>query len=335
MTLGALLLLWLLPFWAGLAWDLSLGDPREGSAAERLYPPVLVGRAAMALTSRIVRDDPARESRQGALVWGLLVGGSTAAATLLVLAGGPLAERFLSSLPFPAPSPSVLLGGAVYLLLATFWWKSLFAVRGLLRFCERPLGEELERMRRLVAGVVNRDTSELPRELLHSALLESAAENTTDSVVSPVLAYALFGLPGAVAYRSINTLDAIMGHRDRTWVHVGRVAAAVDRWVNRVPDACTAAFLVVFSVRRRDAPPKVRLEEGGKVPSSIVAMSRALHVRLERRGSYVVGVGWPLPREEDVRAGLRRVKYASLVGFLLSSALLVALVDVGWPFLRP
>ena len=68
-----------------------------------------------------------------------------------------------------------------------------------------------------------------------TAAIESAAENTTDSYVGPWLAFALFGLPGAVAYRALNTLDSMIGYRGR-YEHLGKASARLDdRRLRRPP----------------------------------------------------------------------------------------------------
>ncbi len=330
----AVLLLVLVPLLVAGLLDALVGDPREGTRAERWYPPVLVGRLAGGLDRGIRRGDPRAERRAGLLLWTSTVGLATLVALALVLATGPSAIVAATAL-VRGSGTQVALGTAVlaiaYVVVVTGWLKSCFTLSGLLSFCARPLGRPLEDKRRMVAQVVNRPTGDLPDELLNSALIESAVENTTDSVVAPLLAYGLLGLVGAVAYRAVNTLDALHGHRDRHRRYVGEVAAAVDHAVNLLPDRLTAALIGLCS-RGPRGPADVRAAPGTSVPRSIVAAARVIHVRLERRGSYVVGPDLPLPTEADVRRILRTVKYAGTVGFLLSVALLGGLVVAGWTY---
>lgn len=326
------LLVVLFPLVLAFGIDVLLGDPREGTRAERWYPPVLVGRLALTLDRHIPREDPRREQWAGALLWMVAVGAPTFVAVLLVLFAGP-AGRVDAGVVLGGTEAHVAAGtlilGAVFLALAVLWLKSCFTLSGLLSYCARPLGLSGEDKRRAVAAVVNRLTDELPDQLLNSALIESAAENATDSVVAPLLAYSLFGLPGAVAYRAINTLDALLGHRDRRRLYVGRVTATVDHVVNWLPDHITA-LLIRLSSARRTAAAQIQAAPGVVVPRSIVAASRVAGVRIEKRGWYVIGPALPAPTEIDVRRFLRTVKYTGIVALVLSVLLIGGLVVAGW-----
>jgi adenosylcobinamide-phosphate synthase len=333
--LASLLLVALLPLVLAAIADALVGDPREGSRAEQCYPPVLVGRLALAIDRTIPRNNPRRERWTGVLLWTGTVGLATLAAVLLVLCTGPSAVASTTALLDGSggrvgPASAAL--GLIYLVAVAVWLKSCFTLSGLLSFCGRPLGRPLEEKRRAVAQVVNRPTEQLSEDLLNSALIESAAENMTDSVISPLLAYGLLGLPGAVAYRGANTLDALLGHTDRPRRYVGEATAVIDHAVNLIPDRVSATLLRLFS-RGGWVAIEIRAAPGIAVPRSIVAAARSAHVRLERRGSYVVGPDFPPPAEADVRRFLRTVKYAGTVGFVLSAVLLGGIVVAGWSFL--
>ncbi len=312
---------------AAFGLDRLLGDPTERSWAEQWYPPVLVGRAAIGLERGVPRGNPARETGWGTLDWFVLVAGVTALAL-----GLTVVERW--TLPATVAASPLLwaLVGLAAFGFGVVWLKSTFAVRTLERFCLRPLGRPLDAMRIEVGQVVNRLTSDLPRELLCSALVESAVENTTDSVVAPLLAYSLLGLPGAVAYRTINTLDALWGHPEPRWRFFGRTAALVDSAVNYLPDHLASGMLRAVA-GRPFAPPRIeRVAPDAKVPATIRTAAGLLGVRLERRGSYVVGPENRPPTEEDVRRVVRWVRQASGLMLLLSLGLIAGLVDVGWTY---
>ncbi len=312
---------------AAFALDLAFGDPREGSWAERWYPPVLVGRAAAALEARTPRGSPDRELRSGALEWLLLVAVAAGLAFGLVLVEQSAAPALRSDSPLPWVVLAIGSFG-----FGVFWLKSTFAVRTLERFCLRPLGRPLAEMRLEVGRVVNRPTADLPAELLYSALVETAVENSTDSVVAPLLAYSLLGLPGAVAYRAINTLDALWGHFEPRWRNLGRVAARVDSAVNYLPDRIASGVLRV-AAGGAFVPPRVeRIDPGAKVPGTIRTVAGLLGVRLERRGSYVVGPERRSPTEDDVRRAVRWVRRTSGLMLMLSLAVIAGLVDVGWTY---
>ena len=99
----------------------------------------------------------------------------------------------------------------------------------------RPLEHgNLEDARAALRSLCSRDPSELTSEGLLAATIESLAENASDSFVAPLFFYALFGVPGAVGYRAVNTLDAMIGYRgEYEWL--GKCAARLDDLANLIP----------------------------------------------------------------------------------------------------
>lgn len=110
---------------------------------------------------------------------------------------------------------------------------------------------ELETARRLLPALVGRDPDGLDEKEIARAAIESVAENTVDAVVGPAIAAAFLGAPGATAYRAINTMDAIVGHRDDRYRNYGWASARLDDVVNLIP--ARVAGLLVMAVRPRMA----------------------------------------------------------------------------------
>lgn len=121
--------------------------------------------------------------------------------------------------------------------------------------------------RKAVAMIVGRDVKALDKTGVARAAIESLAENTSDGIVGPALAYMVFGLPGLIAYKIINTADSMIGHKSERYVDFGWASARLDDLVNLVPARLTglmacAAFAIIenrqaaeraFAVMRRDA----------------------------------------------------------------------------------
>lgn len=105
--------------------------------------------------------------------------------------------------------------------------------------------EGLESGRRAVSLIVGRDPAALDEPGISRAAIESLAENFSDGVVAPAFWYALFGLPGLLAYKMLNTADSMIGHRTRKYADFGRAAAKADDWANW-PAARLSAFLIVL-----------------------------------------------------------------------------------------
>src|SRR5581483_1097888 len=90
------------------------------------------------------------------------------------------------------------------------------------------VADDLEHARELAPALVGRDPSGLDGPELTRAAVESLAENTNDAVVAPLLWASLLGMPGAIGYRAVNTLDAMVGHRGERYGRFGTVAARLD-----------------------------------------------------------------------------------------------------------
>jgi adenosylcobinamide-phosphate synthase len=106
---------------------------------------------------------------------------------------------------------------------------------------------ELDRARDLLPALVGRDPSRLDEKEIARAVVESVAENTVDAVVAPALWAAVAGAPGALGYRAVNTLDAMVGHHSARYENYGWASARLDDIAGWVPARATA--LLVAGVR--------------------------------------------------------------------------------------
>ncbi|MFY0256066.1 adenosylcobinamide-phosphate synthase CbiB [Chitinophaga sp. 30R24] len=111
--------------------------------------------------------------------------------------------------------------------------------------------EGLDAGRRRLAMIVGRDTGHLTPNQVRTAVLESMSENLSDGVVAPLCFYAVFGLPGMMVYKMINTLDSMVGYRNEKFLYFGRFAARLDDVANYIPARLTAFLMVtVFGSTR-------------------------------------------------------------------------------------
>jgi adenosylcobinamide-phosphate synthase len=174
---------------------------------------------------------------------------------------------------------------------------------------------DLDRARALLPTLVGRDPDGLNEAEVCRAVVESVAENTVDAVVAPALWAAVAGAPGALVHRTVNTMDAMVGHRDERYSRYGWASARLDDAAAWVPARLTAALVVgcrpraarrVVCVVRRDAP-------GHPSPNSGVAeaaFAAALGLRLGGVSSYggqvevrpTLGDGRPAGRDDIGRA---------------------------------
>ena len=101
----------------------------------------------------------------------------------------------------------------------------------------------LEGGRKAVSMIVGRDPEALDQSAVCRASIESLAENFSDGIVAPALWYAVFGLPGLLAYKMLNTADSMIGHLDERYTDFGRAAAKLDDLANW-PAARLSAMLI-------------------------------------------------------------------------------------------
>ncbi len=283
---------WLL----ALALDVLAGEPPAA-----VHPVVLSGRLIGVL-----------ERRAPTTPWAAVGRGVVLVAVPAVIAAG--VGRFVERLR-PAPVR----------ILATAWLlKSTFALRGLVG-AGRRVEEALERgdeagARSELSALVSRPVETLDTAHIASAIAESLAENACDSYVAPLCWYALGGLPAALAYRVVNTADAMVGYRGR-YEYLGKPAARLDDLVNLMPARLTGIALALAAapaggsvsgalrVLRRDRVRTASPNAGWPM----AAAAGALGVWLEKPGVYRLGDGRAPVAADGARARRLVLVAASLV----------------------
>ena len=276
-----------------------------------LHPVAWMGAYLKWAGSRLPTFEPAWAFTLGMAFWIL------GAAVMALLFGG--VALLLGRLPLWLAVP------ATALLL-----KTLLALRMLVeevREVEKALTDSLEAGRARLSRIVSRDTSTLTESQVRESALESLSENLSDSVVAPLLWFALFGLAGAAVYRFANTADAMWGYRDR-WEWAGKFAARVDDMLNWIPARLTAlAFIVAaggWSVGWRRLRTEASRTQSPNSGWPMAALALTLGVRLTKPGVYSLNGEGRAPSTPDVRLALRRSQRAAwgtAVAFALLSPL--------------
>nr|WP_319389226.1 adenosylcobinamide-phosphate synthase CbiB [uncultured Cohaesibacter sp.] len=156
--------------------------------------------------------------------------------------GGTLVQWFLMSLG--------IVGWIIIAILAS----TLLAQKSLYDHVKRVEEDlaagDLERARYSVSMIVGRDTTKLNGSGVARAAIESLAENYSDGIVAPLFWLVLFGLPGLICYKIINTGDSMIGHRNERYRYFGWAAARMDDVLNLIPARLTM-LLLLFSPMRR------------------------------------------------------------------------------------
>jgi adenosylcobinamide-phosphate synthase len=280
--------------------DLGLGDPPN-----RYHPVAWMGSAIGAASRRAPAGGRLAQFLYGA---GLVLGGG-----LAMIGLGRLLERLLRRLPAP-----------LSWLAEAYLVKTTFSMGGLARAAQEVEAalnaSDLPEARRLVSWhLVSRDTTALSAAQIAAATIESVAENSSDGVVAPLLYYGMGGLPAALAYRFINTADAMLGYRDPGHEWLGKVPARVDDAANLLPARASAGLIVLAACLGGECAGqawRIWRRDGGKTESPnagqpMSAMAGALGVELEKVGHYRLGAGGRAPAATDIERAVRLVRLAA------------------------
>jgi len=149
--------------------------------------------------------------------------------------------------------PQTLTG---FILGAVLCWP-MMAARSLYHHVDAVVNtlslDSLELARESVAKIVGRDTSVLDQSGISRAALESLAENTSDGIVAPIFWGAIFGLPGLLMYKIVNTLDSMIGHQNQKYQSFGWASAKLDDLMNYFPARLTGMLIAVVSTKPKEA----------------------------------------------------------------------------------
>ncbi|TCP90609.1 adenosylcobinamide-phosphate synthase [Rhizobium sp. PP-CC-2G-626] len=294
---------------AGLAIDRVVGDP-DWLWRRLPHPVVLFGTAIAACERRMNQSHLSEEQlrRRGVVaISGLL---------LLSAAIGLLIHVALSSLG--------LAGAAIEALIVAIFLAQKSLSDHVLRVAAGLQEGGLLGGRRAVAMIVGRDPESLDEAGVCRASIESLAENFSDGVVAPLFWYAICGLPGLLAYKTLNTADSMIGHKTERYLHFGRASARLDDVAN-LPAARLSMLLIAGGAwwrlgqrAGRDAL-SVALRDQGlhRSPNSgwpEAAMAGALNLQLAGPRLYAGGrveepmmnaAGRPVATADDILRGVR------------------------------
>jgi len=306
--------------------DLLCGDP------EWLPHPVrLIGRLA---ASGEALAQPGCGSVRRDLIAGAVLSAVVVALTVASTVAVIVSARWLH--------PS--LGFTTDVILA---WTAL-ATGSLLAEASQVLGalddNDLVRARQRLARIVGRDTDTLPEAEVSRALIETLAESACDGIVAPLCYLAIGGLPAAFAYKAINTLDSMIGHRESPYTYFGRSAARLDDVANVIP-ARLAALAIVLAASITGGHPEGALRvwwrdhgqhDSPNAGHPEAAMAGALGITLGGVNLYdglphrkpLLGAGAAPPTRESARHACRIVLVASIISG--AAAVIACAFASGW-----
>jgi adenosylcobinamide-phosphate synthase len=256
-----------------------------GEFPDRIHPTVWIGKVIAYLKPKFKSGNPRVEKVNGVILC-LLVIVLVAVPVYFLLFG---IRQFFGWIP--------------YIVVSAVLLQTTFAIKCMRNYTV-PIAvalknKDIDKARRGLYYIVRRDPTKLNERQIASATVESIAESTTDGITAPFFFFALFGVPGAFAFRVINTLDSMVGYRDREHANIGWFSASLDTIANYIPARLTAILMVAaasllgengresWRILQRDKSKTKSLNAGW----TMSAMAGALGSQLEKPGHYALGDG--------------------------------------------
>ena len=339
----------ILPMAAGFVLDLIFGDPRRIT-----HPVVFMGKMISALERRLLPEDKAKDAGSAGKVRDPEKNGETGG-TGESEAGGKAAEsgtterrrQFLAgcitalsvaAVSTAVPAALTAVCAAIHPVFGTaaacvLCWQML-AAKSLKRESMKAYDAfrrgETEEARYAVSMIVGRDVSVLDEEGIVRAAVETVAENTSDGVIAPMFYMALGGPAGAWLYKSVNTMDSMIGYRSERYEFFGKCAARADDVLNFIPARISGILMIAaaaltgldaadaFRIFRRDrkkhaSPNSAQTESACAGALGIRLAGPAVYFGVRHEKPYL---GDPLrrPEYEDIRRANRLMYAASVLG---------------------
>ncbi len=264
-----------------------------GEPPEKLHPVVWIGKVVDFF------DENLEENRQKSM-------GAVITATITTM--------------FLIPSIILLqIDHYLMILVLGYLTKTMFSIKSLNKMVRNTIGEDLDTKREKVEKLVSRDVEGVDENFLNSASVESAAENLTDSVVGPLLFFAVFGFPGIVFYRVINTMDAMIGYKNEKYREIGWFTARMDDLINYVPSRISGLLIILVEndLRSYEVIKKhknIKLNPGW----TISAMSGVLNRRISKKNQYDINKDKDFPKNEDIKKSIKIVNKVSIITIIIT-----------------
>lgn len=219
----------ILAFFLGFLIDLILGDPYYLQHPIRMIGRLIAGLEKWLLGKAGKRDEKS-ELKKGTILVGIVLL-TTTIVTAMILLGAYCLHPYI---------------GVIVEAILTYQILAIKCLKVESMKVYKSLNEEgLEAARKAVSMIVGRDTEDLNEEEVVKAAVETVAENTSDGVIAPMLYTALGGPVLGFLYKSVNTMDSMVGYKNDRYLYFGRAAAKLDDVVNYIPSRISAYLMIL------------------------------------------------------------------------------------------
>ena len=286
--------------------DFLIGDPKT-----KYHPTAWIGKLIAVLVPFTRNNSPKKE----------LFGGILIVFTVVVIV-----STLLVALDFGISLLTIdIVSLVVSIVVGSILLKTTIAIRGMqkhaLSVVDALEKDDLDSARNHLSMIVKRNTKDLDKNHISSAVLESVSENTVDGVTGPLFYYAVFGLPGAFVYRAINTIDSMIGYKTSLFRNIGWFGANCDTILNYIPSRLTGLVMILsalilgynwkesFYIMKRDG----KKLESPNAGFPIAALAGALGTKLEKINYYAVGDGNIEFTKSHIISAIRLMKVSSIL----------------------
>ena len=286
--------------------DFLIGDPKT-----KYHPTAWIGKLIAVLVPFTRNNSPKKE----------LFGGILIVFTVVVIV-----STLLVALDFGISLLTIdIVSLVVSIVVGSILLKTTIAIRGMqkhaLSVVDALEKDDLDSARNHLSMIVKRNTKNLDKNHISSAVLESVSENTVDGVTGPLFYYAIFGLPGAFVYRAINTIDSMIGYKTSLFRNIGWFGANCDTILNYIPSRLTGLVMILsalilgynwkesFYIMKRDG----KKLESPNAGFPIAALAGALGTKLEKINYYAVGDGNIEFTKSHIISAIRLMKVSSIL----------------------
>ena len=140
----------------------------------------------------------------------------------------------------------------IFTLIEIYLMYTVFSVNSLAREGNRVYNilkeGNIEKARKDLSYLVSRDTETMDEKMIIRSTMETISENTVDGIVAPMFYMFLGGLPLAMTYKAINTLDSMVGYKNERYMDFGKFSAKIDDVANFIPARITGVLIVAASM---------------------------------------------------------------------------------------
>ncbi|MDE1866609.1 MAG: cobalamin biosynthesis protein [Thaumarchaeota archaeon] len=314
-----------------IALDLAMGDPKN-----KYHPTVWIGTIVGKLAPSVRSNNPVSEKLGGII---LVVSVTVLVAAVMFYIDHALA--YLNNLDLSWSQKILVLAASI--LVIGLLLKTTIAIKGMQwhasQVMESLSKNDLDGARTKLSMIVKRNTKNLDKQHIISATLESLSENTVDGITGPLFYFAFFGLVGAFIYRTVNTIDSMIGYKTDLFRNLGWFGANCDKALNFVPSRLTSLVMILAStivggdwrhsleIMRRDGSKT----ESPNAGYPMATMAGALGVKFEKLDHYVLGDGSTEFTEKHFKTAILIMKVTTILfAVLFTIPMIVILSYLGW-----